>query len=144
MNILQISGVAAFIFLSFAFYLCRRMSLFNIVSGAVIAGFVFCLIRFHQDFSQEALVLLFGLVLYWFGLLILRVILQRSVSLHLLLSYFQDRPAETIREEVSGRFKDALFFRLVRQDGPAFRLTLFGRFIATIVALFYFIVRIEK
>ena len=88
--------------------------------------------------------MLCGLLLYWFGLLIVRVMLQRSVSLHLLLSYFQGRPAETIQEEVSGRFKDALFFRLVREDGSAFRLTLFGRFIATIVALFYAIVRIEK
>jgi len=144
MNALQVSGAIAFITLSVAFYLCRRMFVFNIICAAVIAGFVFYLDRLHLPFSWEFSVLLLGLLLCWFGLLIVRVMLMRSVSLHLLLSYFQGRPAETIQEEVSGRFKDALFFRLVRQDGSLFRLTLFGRFIATIVALFYFIVRIEK
>jgi hypothetical protein len=144
MNILQVSGLIAFIFLSLAFYLARRMSVFNIVCAAIMCGFLFWGVRIHQPFSPEFFVMLFGLLLYWFGLLIVRVMLQRSVSLHMLLSYFQGRRAETIQEEVSGRFKDALFFRLVTEDGRTFRLTLFGRFIATIVALFYFIARIEK
>lgn len=144
MDTLQVSGIAAFTLVSLAFYFMRKMLSFNIFSILVVTALVIAIFHFQLPLSPEMLVLLSGLILYWFGLLIVRVMLQRSVSLHLLLSYFWGSPAETIQEEVSNRFKDALFFKLAQRDGEIFKLTFFGKFIASIVALFYFVVRIER
>jgi hypothetical protein len=144
MDTLQVSGIAAFTLLSLAFYVARKMVLFNVSCLAVLGGFFLTNLYRKAEISPEFGVMTAGLFLYWFGLLIVRVMLQRSVSLHLLMSYFLQDPAETIQEEVSSRFRDALFFRLVNRTDETFSLTLFGRFIASIVALFYFIVRIER
>jgi hypothetical protein len=144
MDILQISGIAAFTLMSLAFYVARRMVLFNVFCVLIFVAFLLVIRYFGTGPSPEMLVMTSGILLYWFGLVIVRVMLQRSVSLHLLLSYFLKKPAETIQEEVSERFKDALFFRLVKEQQDTFRLTLFGKFIASIVATFYTLVRTER
>ena len=144
MDTLQVSAIVAFTLVSLAFYIARKMVLFNVFCQAVLGGFFLANLYREAGVSLEFGVMTAGLFLYWFGLLIVRVMLQRSVSLHLLMSYFRKDPAETIQEEVSGRFRDALFFRLVNRTEETFQLTLFGRFIASIVTLFYFVVRIER
>jgi len=84
-----------------------------------------------------------GLILYWFGLVIVRIMLTRSVSLHLLADFAQGKHSATVSEGIAGRLKDAMHFGLVTADQDRYSLTLFGKLIGTIVAISYILLRIK-
>ena len=145
MDSLNSIGLGAFVLISILFFLIgSRPNLFHLLCALLIAAFV---IRSGKTLEPERLgewiVMTVGLTLYWFGLVIVRIMLTRSVSLHMLADYAKGERKETTSEGIAARLKDATHFGLMRSSESGYTLTSFGKAIATIVAVSYFILRIK-
>jgi hypothetical protein len=92
---------------------------------------------------SEWILLIVGLFLCVFGLLIVRVMLIRSVSLHLLSNILAGKEGH-MAEDIGGRLGDMRAFGLIRTDEGVSQLTAFGRLISGIVAVFYLLFRIDR
>jgi hypothetical protein len=78
-----------------------------------------------------------GLCLAVFGLLIVRVMLTRSVSLHL-LRRLQASLNDEFTRDIGSRLDDMRGFGLIRDvEGEKVMLTTFGQFIGSVVAVLY-------
>jgi hypothetical protein len=141
-------GLVSFLLISFAFYTIRkRIFLYIIFCVAIIGSFVlFTRGAFEQaGRPPEWFILIGGLALYAFGLLIVRIMLSRSVSLHLLARLTGGQNPENVEDEIANRLRDMLHYRLVAVDGnQVYTLTNFGRVIAWIVTVTYTVLRIAK
>lgn len=84
-----------------------------------------------------------GVALLAAGLLFIRLMLARSVSLHL-LEHLEDRELTFFRQEIAERFADMRKFGLIRSVGDRPTLTWFGRCIGRLVAFSYGAVGIER
>ena len=142
---LNIVGIGTFLLITILFFIVRsRPILFHLICSVLIAGFVFCTGRFLQaEQIGEWILLTVGLLLYWFGLVIVRVMLTRSVSLRMLADYDRGEVHNTASEGIASRFQDAATFGLVIGEQDGYRLTPFGKLIAWIVATSYGILRIR-
>lgn len=146
MKEIELLGVLSCAAITAAFYFIRkRMFIYLLFCGAIIAGFAVAGSR-NLDSSgiDEWLVILAGLCLYWLGLMSVRIMLVRSVSLNLLASFRDGRPGNTMEEDISGRLGDARKNRLVSSASGVYELTWFGLLIASSVTACYHILRIEK
>jgi hypothetical protein len=148
MTLLDLAGILAFLAISLGFYwLGSRMSLFNcfcvLILGILILFTEKSWSDEHVHFS-EFFVLIVGLLLYWFGLLAIRTMLQRSVSLSLLRSYAAGTPVQTIKKDIESRLKDAERHNLLHKKGAEYELTGFGRSISSLAAALYRIFRIQE
>ena len=88
-------------------------------------------------------ILLAGLALYSFGLLFLRTMLRRSVSLRLLAACAEERSPITAREDIGRRLGDLSRYGLARREGPEYRLTAGGRSLAAVLGLVYNVLRLK-
>jgi hypothetical protein len=86
---------------------------------------------------EQWLLLLLGILLYGAGLLVLRLILRRSVSLHLLFALSAGQGSQRIREEMVDRLADLERFRLASCRARSYALTPFGRVTAAAVSAIY-------
>ena len=145
MNTLNVLGLATFIAMTILFFIVRSYPIiFHIVCAILIGGFVHWTGRKLQMSSMgEWTLLTVGLVLYWFGLVIVRVMLTRSVSLRMLADYDRREQSVTSSGGIAARLEDATHFGLMVAKGEQYVLTLFGRLIAGIVAFSYTILRIR-
>lgn len=149
-NSLDWFGLISFVLIFCIFYIVRRrIEVYVICCAAVIALFVL----FTRDEigsanrAPEWWILTLGLGLYAFGLLVVRIMLQRSVSLHLLerLNGKGEQEHESTREEIAERLRDMQQFRLIStSQGDVYRLTHFGLVVASVVTLLYFVLRIQR
>src|ERR1051326_954692 len=98
----EVLGLIAFFLISLGFYLLRSPLLFALLSATILILSAF-IIRVQ---TAEHLLFCSGLLFYIFGLLIARVILNRSVSL-LLLQRFSAGRAPDVEDEISLRLNDA-------------------------------------
>ena len=90
----------------------------------------------------EAALVLLGLLFLWIGLIIVRLIIDRSVSLHMLLNPSAN-PEKQIQEELYTRIDDITHYRLgVFQDSKII-LTPFGKIIAKLLAIIYVIMGVK-
>ncbi len=114
MNFLNALALAAFILITALFFLIRsRPIVFHILCAILIAAFVNWTGRTLTTGSiGEWILLTVGLILYWFGLVIVRVMLTRSVSLRMLSDYDRGRQSVTATEGIAGRLNDARQFGL--------------------------------
>ena len=145
MNTIDLFGIGAFILITVLFFLIgSRANIFHLTCAALIAAFV---IRTGKnvdpDLLGEWIVMTIGLTLYWFGLVIVRIMLTRSVSLQMLAVYAKGEQKQKTSEGIAGRLKDATHFGLMRANDADYTLTPFGKVIATIVAVTYFVLRIK-
>jgi hypothetical protein len=85
-----------------------------------------------------------ALLLCIFGLLIVRVMLVRSVSLRL-LARMDSGENESMGEDIGGRLSDMRAFRLIQAapDGKN-TLTAWGWTVSTIIAVLYSLLRIDR
>lgn len=140
---LDLIAAGCFLSMSMTFYFVRsRIAIFNIVSGSLIVFFTLNLHRFFPE-TAETVIFLAGLVLYWFGLLLIRIMLRRSVSLRMLENCADGQPIG-IREYLVSRLEDLIRFKLVYRHEGIYRPTLFGKSIGLFVSLAYRAVRIQK
>jgi hypothetical protein len=138
-------AIATFIGITLLFFLIRsRPILFHLCSAVLLVGFIAGTGRnLIAGSIGEWTLTVVGLLLYWLGLTIVRVMLTRSVSLRMLADHAVSQTTETVSEEIAGRLKDARYFGLVSMTDEGHRLTAFGSFIAGIVVLCYWILRIK-
>jgi hypothetical protein len=132
----------ALLFLNFC--LLRRIVLYCIGGALALSAFAFLSWAQFHDRPQEWLVLSTGLALDWSGLLAVRIMLARSVSLRMLSALSAGNAPITAGEEMAGRFRDMRYFQLIsRTNEGGCSLTWFGRFCSAIVASLYAILRIK-
>ena len=145
MGSLTMLGIATFLVISLLFLLFRSTPLlFHLGCVLSISAFVHVTGRrmLPEDLGEWVLIIV-GLVLYWFGLVIVRIMLTRSVSLRILAAYEKNSSFNIVNEGIAARLQDVAHFGLMKRGTQGYRLTLFGRAIAGIVALSYAILRIK-
>ena len=136
-------GAAALLAIALVFWFIRTIPAY-LAAGALIVA-AFGAITFGSLSWAEAsnwLVMTSGLMLSVFGLLIVRVMLIRSVSLNLLGSMHGQRK-ESFGEDIGARLGDMRKFGLIETTGKDNSLTAFGRFVGGVIALFYAVFRIK-
>lgn len=146
MNELETISISCFLAISAIFYVVRkRMILFHVLCATAIAAFIFISSRYLGPTASSVIVLLIcGLGLYWFGLTIVRIMLNRSVSLNLLTNLRNGSSDSTLKEDIAGRLKDAQHYRLVNVVNETYHLTWFGWIFALLITIAYHVFRIEK
>jgi hypothetical protein len=143
MNALDMVGIAGFVLITGSFYfICNPLSVFAAV-GAAIA--VMCAVASStvgaSSPGADKIMLVLGLALYCFGLLIVRIMLRRSVSLHLLSRYAGGDAAPSVATDIARRLEDAEQYGLVARADGVYSLTLFGRCVASVVGLLHLVTR---
>jgi autotransporter-associated beta strand protein len=134
----EILGVAAIIVISLTFYLVRsHLLIFSLISLGITGAFI----AVASLPEVEKLLYAAGILLYSFGLIVIRVIALRSVSLLLLDRLTSGGNEATVDEEIASRIEDAMRFRLTRSSDGTLRLTALGKTFAGITTVLYFITR---
>lgn len=134
-NILIISAFvlisAAFLFLG---YSIKRFTISCIVI-ILVYEILYHQIANHMLLWDEGILVLLGLSFYWFGLVVIRIIIERSISLHILLNPTED-PVRQIQKEINTRIFDITHYRLCKYKDNNFTLTHFGRFVSSVLSIF--------
>ena len=137
-------GILALAVLALTFYFVRQIRAYVIACGVLVCGFAALTLRYAREGALgEWVVAVLGLGLCSFGLLIVRVMLIRSVSLLLLGEIAAGRPGR-MDERLGGRPSDMRAFRLISERAGANHLTGFGRFIGGVVATLYTLFRVAR
>jgi hypothetical protein len=134
-------GLAALAAIALIFYFVRRVAPYVTLCSVVVAVFAARAWPLHNP--SESIVLSLGLLLCVFGLLIVRVMLIRSVSLRL-LGRMESGTQDGFSEDIGARLHDMRAFGLIRTTGETNELSSFGRFIGGVVALLYAAFRIDR
>jgi len=135
-------GLGAIALIALVFYLVRKIPMYIALCGVICAGFV-AVTAPAADFSRPSgwIVMTLGLLASSFGLLIVRVMLIRSISLNLLRN-LDNAVESTFTEDLGGRLGDMRKFRLIETKGEASTLTSFGRLVGGVIGVFYSLLRI--
>jgi hypothetical protein len=141
---LRLYAVGALALIVAIFWVVRKIPAFATLSSGVVLAFAAATVaRGEGGHVAEWVLAVVGLLLCAFGLLIVRVMLIRSVSLKLLAHIDSGRP-QTIAHDIGGRVHDMAAFSLVRgmPEGMC-RLTPFGRFVGGVATFLYSAFRID-
>jgi hypothetical protein len=143
MTALDLSGIVALGFLGLAFWRVRRVPAYLALAALVIGGFAVATSRSRTAPLVTWVVMTAGLVGCAAGLLIVRVMLVRSVSLHL-LGRLDGARTDVFDEDIRGRLHDMRTFHLVRTADGVNTLTAFGRLVGGVVAASHSVLRIQS
>ena len=133
---LDIMGVMAFTLITVAFGAIRAPGWFAAVGTAVIvAGAI--VTREARTMGPDWAILVAGLGLYSFGLLVIRTMLRRSVSLRLLAAYAADRSPATVGADIAHRVAELGHYGVAARSDAQYRLTAGGRLLAGMLRLVY-------
>jgi hypothetical protein len=143
MSALDWYGVGALALILLVFYSIRKILVYVALCGTIVVG-VALATRGLADSERlsEWIVMMAGLLLCIFGLLIVRVMLVRSVSLRL-LGTLEAGGQQSVGEDVGGRLNDMRSFQLIHAIQGGNALTAFGRLVSGGVAIFYWLFRIK-
>jgi hypothetical protein len=137
MAVLDWYGLAGMAAISLIFYAVRRIPRYIFACALVILAFGWATRDFLLRTPAQWIVMCAGLCLAVFGLLIVRVMLTRSVSLHL-LRRLQASLNDEFTRDIGSRLDDMRGFGLIRDvEGEKVMLTTFGQFIGSVVAVLY-------
>jgi hypothetical protein len=137
MAVLDWYGLAGMAAISLIFYAVRRVPRYIFACALVILAFGWATRDFLLRTPVQWIVMCAGLCLAVFGLLIVRVMLTRSVSLHL-LRRLQASLNDEFTRDIGSRLDDMRGFGLIRDvEGEKVMLTTFGQFIGSVVAVLY-------
>jgi hypothetical protein len=143
MTALNWYGAGALALILVVFRFVRRITVYLALELAIVGAFAMATFpSVDWDRPSEWIVMTAGFLACIFGLLIVRVMLIRSVSLHL-LGKIEAAIQGSFGEELGGRLCDMRAFRLIRTTEGSNALTLFGRLVGNFVALFYSVFRIQ-
>jgi len=143
MTSLDAYGVCALALVVLVFVCVRHVSVYAVLGLAVIGGFVLATSRSASaDTASTRLVITLGLAAWVFGLLIVRVMLVRSVSLRLLAG-IGSSSRDVFDAGIRARIGDMQRFRLVRETAAGHMLTGFGELVGGLVAACYVVLGIE-
>jgi hypothetical protein len=126
-------------YLCASFYFVRTSLVWFLAAcGAVIGLFGFVSWQWaDHGVAVERLVILPGLALSSLGLLMVRIVLTRSVSLRLLSAYVGEPAEVSVGADIARRVEEAEHYRLVTRRDDRYTLTVFGRVVARIMELLY-------
>lgn len=144
MMILDWISLTVFTVLLGWFYLTgRRLRLYLIGCGAITLFVALAGVRFDWNPGWEQwLIALMGIVLASSGLLTIRLMSMRSVSLDLLYRVAHEDEGswkKTYWEAVKKRLADIIRYRLGARVNGRLRLTGFGRFVANFIEVCYMV-----
>ena len=145
MTTLDLAAAGGWFLMSIAFLVARsRLALFNAVCAAVVLGVIITVLPLPdgQRPLAETVAIGVGLPLYWLGLLILRAMLTRSVSLHVLIARARGEDAVGFDRRIADRVHEAVRYHLVRADGDRLTLSPVGRGLARLLARLYWMARL--
>jgi hypothetical protein len=143
MTMLDWYGLTALAAISLCFYAVRRIPRYILACALVILAFSWATRDFLLRAPAPWIVMCAGLCLTAFGLLIVRVMLTRSVSLHL-LRRLQASLTDEFTRDIGSRLHDMRSFGLVHDmEGGKVTLTGFGQFIAGGITVLYAAFRIR-
>lgn len=143
MTVLDWYGLAGMAAISLNFYAVRRIPRYIFASALVILAFGWVTRHFIFGAPAQWIVMCAGLSLAVFGLLIVRVMLTRSVSLQL-LRRLQLSLNDEFALDIGSRLNDMRGFGLIRDaEGGEVMLTGFGQFIGSVVTVLYAAFRIK-
>src|SRR4051794_6664008 len=142
MATLDCYGLGALVLIALVFYLVRKIPMYIALCGVICVGFV-AVTASGADFSHpsEWIIMTLGLLASSFGLLIVRVMLIRSISLTLLRN-LDNAVESTFTEDLGGRLGDMRKFHLIEAKDERSTLTSFGRLVGGVVGVFYALLRI--
>jgi hypothetical protein len=142
MTALDWYGLGALGLIGLVFCCVRRVPAYLALNAAVIALFASATFGSNRERLLTWAVMTTGLAACSFGLLIVRVMLVRSVSLQL-LNRIEGTGTDVFDDDIRGRLNDMTSFHLVRHIEEDITLTTFGRFVSDIVAASYALFRIR-
>jgi hypothetical protein len=137
-------GIGAVALVGLSFYCVRRIPAYLGVGLCVVGAFAAAT---YPSLDVEQLsgwsVMTAGLFACVFGLLTVRVMLIRSVSLQL-LARMDGAQGEVFGQDIRGRLHDMRLFHLIRPTERGNTLTRFGRLVSSVVIVSYSLLRIRK
>jgi hypothetical protein len=143
MTALDAYGVGGLALVVLVFVSVRHVSVYAMLGVAVIGGFVLATSRSASAHTASTrLVIAIGLSAWVFGLLIVRVMLVRSVSLRL-LARIDSSSRDAFDAGIRARIGDMQRFHLVRETTGGNMLTGFGGLVGGLVAACYIVLGIE-
>lgn len=146
MTALDWYGLAGSALILLAFYFLRTVGAFikacAVVAVATSVASFYSLASVSVETLLQASVTSVGLSLCAFGLLIVRVMFIRSVSLNLLRNLQAGVPGG-FDEDIGGRLNDMRRFGLIESEGELTRLSSFGRLIGGVVERLYALLRVK-
>jgi hypothetical protein len=126
------------------FYFIRNVRVYLILCVVIVVGFAVATFgSFADQHVFEWIVIICGLLLCAFGLLIVRTMLIRSVSLGMLQRLASGQQG-SMEEEISHRLSDMRYLGLIKTSDGNVALTSFGRLVSAIVAIVYALVWIKN
>jgi len=129
--------------IAMAFMVIRRVPAFLTVGAAIVGGFAAATYpSLPAGRLPEWVVTTTGLAGWIGGLSIVRAMLSRSVSLQL-LARIDGRGTASFGDHIGDRLHDLRAFHLSRSVDGENELTPFGQLVAGIVAVSYWVLRIE-
>ena len=137
MTVLDWYGLASLAAISLSFYAVRRISRYIFTCALVVVAFGWATRDYLLRVPAQWIVMGSALCLAAFGLLIVRVMLTRSVSLRLLRRLEASLNDEFARD-ITSRLDDMRSFGLIRDvPGERVALTGFGQFIGSVISMLY-------
>ncbi len=138
MDSFDLLGLLSFTAICAAFYFIRSpLSAFVGVCAAIAVASGLLGAQLLRASVAEGSVLALGLLLYSFGLLIVRVMLRRSVSLQMLASFIDDPANGNVDDEIASRFRDAEGVGLVQRSSATYHLTSLGNALTVVLGVLY-------
>ena len=136
-------GLAGMAAVALSFYVLHRIAHYLFACALVILAFAWATRDILVHMPAQWIVMGAGLCLSAFGLLIIRVMLTRSVSLHL-LPRLQASLDDEFASDIGSRLNDMRGFGLIRDlAGNKVTLTSLGHVVGRIVGTLYAIFRIK-
>jgi hypothetical protein len=144
MQFLNTWGAIAWIAITLSFCIARSYTiLYHLLCATILIVFIkISAVSMDPQSIGAWLLTIAGLLLYWLGLTIVRIMLLRSVSLRMLSGYAEGT-SSSASEGIVSRLQDAKKFGLFVLQGDRYKLTSFGRLIGLIVAVSYSIFRVK-
>jgi high-affinity Fe2+/Pb2+ permease len=143
MTALDFYGMGALGLLGLVFCFVRSVPAYLVLASVVIGAFVVGTPLSTTGLAATRIVMTTGLVACAVGLLIVRVMLVRSVSLQL-LGRLDGARSDVFTEDIRGRLHDMRAFHLVRTLEGVNMLTTFGKLVSGVVAASYSVFRIRS
>lgn len=143
MSALDLYGMGTLGLLGLVFWCVRRVPGYLALVTLIIGGFAVATSMFETGPVLTRIVMTAGLAACAVGLLIVRVMLVRSVSLQL-LGRLEGAGTDAFDEDIRGRLHDMRAFHLVRTTDGVNTLTAFGRLIGGVVAVSHSVLGIQS
>ena len=139
MDTVDIVGALCWCLITVTFVVARsRVRLWNAACAVfVTTTLIVCIADTRGLQNADALALVVGLLLFWVGLLIVRAMLNRSISLHMLICYIQSEDDSAVEARITNRLDEAVRYRLVRSESEIYALSRTGFALDRLMGMLY-------